>query len=315
MPNDIERGFAALSTDTDRGLLLSGPELRRQAARRGSRRVALTASAAAVLVVGAIGAGWALAGDDGRQTVLPTAAGSTGVGEPSGAASLGDPAPSLPTPSSAPPSPSAPPTTTPSSASPTSRPPAIPPSVPARALLSGADAGISDVARSEDRFEPLEFCSKAKFGSEDEVGVRATVRMFYRGPEAGAGSVPDDTVYNTVTVYRGDGAGNYLDELRRAVEVCPTGKVGDSQAQFDSLGSLGVGDESILIDRSFESRDGQGEPVDNGSRNHTYIAAIRVGDAVTLVDGRGYEGWGASRANFTKQLAGRAAARLEDWRG
>ncbi|WP_250037924.1 hypothetical protein [Paractinoplanes maris] len=310
MPNEIERSFDALSADTERGLLLSGPELRHQAARRHSRRVAVTVSAAAVLVVAAIGTGWAMAGD-GQPSVLPPAA--SGPGTPSGSAYLGGPVTSAPVPSSAPTT--TPPTTTPSSTPPTSRPPAIPKSIPARALLSDADAGISDVAPVEDPFRQLEFCSKAKFPSEDKVGVRSTVRMFYRGPESEPSSVPDDSVRNTVTVYRGDGAESYLAELRKAVQACPTGKTGDSEAEFDSLGSLGVGDESILIDRSYEARDDAGEPMNNGSRNHTYIAAIRVGDAVTLVDGQGYEGWGASRADFTKQLAGRAATRLGDWRG
>ena len=307
-PNpEVQRAFAALSADTERGLLLSGPELRRQAARRGSRGVAVTAGATAVLVAGGIGAGWAVTNDDGPRTALPGATGASGLG-PTAPATSSLPA-SLP-PSSAPPSPTRAPST-----APTKKPPAIPGSIPARALLSGSDPGISDLTRVEDPFEQLDLCAKAKFPSEDQVGVRATVRMFYRGPEAEPSSVPDDTVYNTVTVYRGDGAEDYLAELRRAVEACPTGKVGDSEAQFDSLGSLGVGDESILIDRSYESRDGEGEPVDNGSRNHTYIAAVRVGDAVTLVDGQGYEGWGASRTNFEKQLARKAATRLEDWRG
>ncbi|MCM4084066.1 hypothetical protein [Paractinoplanes hotanensis] len=316
MPNtepspDLERAFAALSSDTDRGLLLSGPELRRQAIRRRSRRVAVTAAAVAVLVAGGVGAGWALSDDGGRDTVLPPAVSGTGLAS---APAIATPSP---LPSSAPssaPSSSAP---TPSSTRPTTRPPAVPKSIPARALLSDSDAGISDVARVEDPFEQLEFCSKAEFPSEAQVGVRATVRMFYRGPKSEAGSVPDDTVYNTVTVYRGDGAVDYLTELRRAVEDCPSGKVGSSEAQFDWLGSLGVGvgEESVLIDRSYESRDGEGEPLDNGSRNHTYIAAIRIGDAVTLVDGQGYEGWGATRPDFEKQLAGKAASRLEDWRG
>nr|WP_221379948.1 hypothetical protein [Actinoplanes polyasparticus] len=317
MPNtepspDVERAFAALSSDTERGLLLSGPELRRQAVRRRSRRLAVTATAAAVLVAGGVGAGWAMSDDGGPDTGLPPAISGTGA-----ASAPATTTPSLlpsPAPSSAPSSSMPPP---PTSTRPTTRPPALPKSIPGRALLSDSDAGLSDVARVEDPFEQLDFCSKAKFPSEAQVGVRATVRMFYRGPKSGAGSVPDDTVYNTVTVYRGDGAVNYLSELRRAVEACPSGKVGDAEAQFDSLGSLGVGvgEESVLIDRSYESRDGEGEPLDNGSRNHTYIAAIRIGDAVTLVDGQGYEGWGAARPDFEKQLAGRAAARLEDWRG
>ncbi|MCY1138462.1 hypothetical protein OWR29_10680 [Actinoplanes sp. Pm04-4] len=313
MPNEIERGFAALSSDAERGLLLAGPELRRQAAKRHSRRIAVTAGAAVVLVVGAVSAGWAVTntGDDPNTSLPPAVSGTGAASTPAAPASS---APSLAPPSSST-APASPTTTRPSTTAPTTKPPAIPGSVPARALLADSDTGVSDLARVEDEFEPLEFCSKAKFASEGEVGVRATVRMFYRGPKSEPTSVPDDTVYNTVTVYRGDGAEDYLTELRRAVEACPTGKVGTSEAQFDSLGSLGTGDESILIDRSYEARDGEGEPVNNGSRNHTYIAAIRVGDAVTLVDGRGYEGWGAARADFERQLAGRAAARLQDWRG
>jgi hypothetical protein len=312
MPNEIERGFAALSSDAERGLLLAGPELRRQAAKRHSRRIAVTAGAAVVLVVGAVSAGWAVTntGDDQNTSLPPAVSGTGAASTPAAPVSS---APSLAPPSTT--APASPTATRPSTTAPTTKPPAIPGSVPARALLADSDTGVSDLARVEDEFVPLEFCSKAKFASEGEVGVRATVRMFYRGPKSEPTSVPDDTVYNTVTVYRGDGAEDYLGELRRAVEACPTGKVGTSEAQFDSLGSLGTGDESILIDRSYEARDGEGEPVNNGSRNHTYIAAIRVGDAVTLVDGRGYEGWGAARADFERQLAGRAAARLQDWRG
>src|SRR5689334_726055 len=87
MPNaesapEIERAFAALASDTERGLLLSGPELRRQAARRNSRRVAVTAGATAVLVAGATGVGWAVAnagGADGQNTGLPPAVSGTGT--------------------------------------------------------------------------------------------------------------------------------------------------------------------------------------------------------------------------------------------
>ncbi len=157
------------------------------------------------------------------------------------------------------------------------------------------------------------FCAKAKFPSEKQVGVSASELTVFRGPDTPAENVPDDTVYHTVTVFRSDGAQNYLSELRQAVQSCPTGKIGDLEAQFDSLGSLGLGDESILIDRSYASRGGDGEPMNNGSRTSLFLAVVRVGDSVTVLDSTGYENFGASRSQI-EALARMATDRLKDWR-
>ncbi|MBU2668523.1 hypothetical protein KOI35_33925 [Actinoplanes bogorensis] len=301
--NEVDRAFAALSSDVERGLLLSGPELRRQAGKRHNRGVALTASTAAVLAVGAIGAGWALAGDrGGDQTVsLPPPPSSSSAPAPS----------SVPPTTTAPPS-SAPATTPPSSA-PTTDAPSIPKSIPARALLTKAESRTGELTPQDEPRGVPEFCGKAKFPSASQKGVSASVMLIYRGASAPEGSIPDDVVYNTVTVFRDEGATDYLSELRRAVQLCPTGKMGDLDAQFDSLGSLGLGDESVLIERSYAATDGQGEPMNNGSRTATYLAAVRVGDSVTLLDSRGYENLSSNRADVEK-LAKVAAAHLADWR-
>ncbi|GID29666.1 hypothetical protein [Paractinoplanes brasiliensis] len=300
MPNtELDNAFAALSSDAERGLLLTGPELRRQAGRRRQRGLALTAAATSVLVVGAIGAGWTLAGDNRQQqTTLRPATGFS----PS------------PTPS---PSPTSTPTTAAPSVAPstppTSKAPALPKSIPARALLSANDKGISDHQRLEDP-EPLpEFCARAKFPSRDKAGPRASARMFYRSPDSPPGSVPSDTLVNTVTVYRGSGAEEFMSELIAAVRSCPTGKLGDLDAQYDSLGSLGLGDSSLLIDRSYAATGDDGEPLENGARQHTYVAAVRVGDAITLIDTRGWESGSSDRA-WAESLTKTAARRLADWR-
>ncbi|GAB2566333.1 hypothetical protein Aab01nite_46440 [Paractinoplanes abujensis] len=306
MPNaEVDDAFAALSSDAERGLLLSGPELRRQAGRRHNRGIALTTGTAAVLAVAAIGAGWALAGDNQQKSALPPAA-SAGPTVSSAAPST---APSV----VPPPVTSAPATTKPPSSPPTSNAPAIPKSIPARALISPDDKGVSDFHRYDEPEPRPEFCGKAKFPSQDDVGVSASVRMFYRGPGTPADYIADDTLFNTVTVYRGEGAEDFMSELARAVQNCPTGKLGDLEAEFDSLGSLGLGDSSILIDRSYASTGDDGEPSNNGSRQHTFIAAVRVGDAVTLIDTRGYESASSQRKNV-EAMAKIATNRLAEWR-
>ena len=298
MPNEMERAFAVLSTDADRGLLLSGPELRRQSGRRRSRTAAVTASATAVLAAGAIGAGFVLAGGNNQRAVLPPAMSASPTESPT-ASFPSSPSPSVTKPSSRPPSSSG---------------PAIPKSIPARALLTRTDPGVSDFQRLEESAGVPEFCAKAKFASRKLLGVTASVSMFYRGPKTPAENTPDDTLTDTVTVFRGDGAQDFLGELRAAVESCPTGKVGDLPAQFDSLGSLGLGDESVLIERSSEARGDDGEPSGNGSRTSTYIAAVRVNDAVTLIDTHGYESVSSDRS-AVESLASTATKRLQEWRG
>ena len=138
--------------------------------------------------------------------------------------------------------------------------------------------------------------------------------LLYRREDAEPSSIPDDTVYNTVTVYRADGAADFMTELRAAVRKCPTGKLGDLEVRYRSLGPIGRGDASLLIERSHAARDGEGELLPDGSRTNTYIAAVRVGDAVTMLEFRGYENFSSER-RWVDPLTATAAERLEGWRG
>ncbi|MCY1138463.1 hypothetical protein OWR29_10685 [Actinoplanes sp. Pm04-4] len=320
MPDDVRQAFAALSSDSERGLLLTGPELRYQAARRRSRRAGLAATAIVVLAAASIGTGWAVTRADGRPAASP----STG--------SLAGPAPSVsharslapPPPSSVPPSvpPSAPaPPSEPPSPTPSSEPP--PTSGPATAEPMPAEIPYQVTLRQEDAnatvtyFEPLgvpEFCPAAKFPSQKQLGVSASIISRYRKPDnPPPKGIPDDAVYNTVGVYHGDGAEDYLTELRRAAEVCATSQVRGLDVRFGLLTPLGVGDESVLIERSYEEVDAEGKPLDNGRWRNTYIAAVRIGDAVTLIDCRGYEN-AASEVETARTLGQALAKRLKAWR-
>ena len=308
MSNDLEGAFAALSADAGRGRLPAAADLRRRADRRAVRRSLATAGAAAVLVAAAAGTGWALAGDPGPRPPVQNAGPAPSA--PLSAAPSVRPSPDSPSPTSSPSTPSVPPSSTP----PSSSAPPLPTSIPARAMLGEADGAEGNFHRMDDIWDTTRFCSAARYPSAKQAAVRASVMLLYRGPDSEPGSIPDDTIYDTVTVYRGDGARDFMSELRAAVRACPTGKVGDLDARYRSLGSFGAGDQSLLIERSWPARQGDGEPVTDGSRTQVYLAAVRVGDAVTLVDARGYENFSSDR-RVVESLATIAGERLADWRG
>nr|WP_221379947.1 hypothetical protein [Actinoplanes polyasparticus] len=319
MPDDVSRAFAALSSDSERGLLLSGSELRRQAARRRAAwRTRAAAAATAVLVVGAVGSGWALTSDSGSggNTVLPPAGSGLGAGPAVRWTPQSSAPPSLPT-SLPPASPSSSPPAAPSSRPPTTEPTVteepMPAEIPYQVTLRQEDTNATVT-----QFRPLgvpEFCPAATFPSQQQLGVSASIVSRYRKPDnPPPKGIPDDGVYNTVGVYRGDGAKDYLTDLRRAVEACSTSQVRGLDAQFGLMLPLGVGDESVLIERSYEEVDADGRPMNNGRWRNTYIAAVRIGDAVTVIDCRGYEN-AASEAATARTLGKALAKRLKAWRG
>ena len=167
-------------------------------------------------------------------------------------------------------------------------------------------------------FKPLgvpEFCPAAKFPSQQQLGVSASIISRYRKPDnPPPKGIPDDAVYNTVGVYRGDGAQDYLDELRRGAQVCSDSRIRGLAATFSLLYPLDVGDDSVLIQRQYEEVDAEGKPLENGLYRNTFIAAVRINDAVTLIDCRGYEN-AASELGTARTLGVALAKRLKAWRG
>lgn len=298
MSSELERAYAALSRDAGRARLAPAADLRRRASRQTAVRSAATLVAVAVLATGAtVGTRLVLAGDQRRVSPAPAASG------PASAPPTAAPAPSV-TPSAAPPPSSAPPAGSPSAPKP------IPKSIPARALLTVAEGNVEPAVR-EDPPRKLELCDKATFPSEKLAGVRASVRLFYREPRLNSSSTPSDTLYNTVTVYRSSGAAGFMDDLRAAVKACPQGGTSDLPARYRSLGAIGRGDESVLIESSTTAYGDDGTPA--VGRRLTYIVAVRVGDAVTLLETLGYESAATDLADV-KALARAATERLTDWR-
>jgi hypothetical protein len=240
------------------------------------------------------------------QRVVGAAAPVTESPAATTAASAAAPSASAGPTSSAPASPS----TTPSSSS--ARP--IPASVPARALVNAQDGHTTSVQRRETASKPYKFCPGTTYPSAERAAISATVSMNYFTSyhKSGSGYVPDDRVENTVTVYRGDGASAFLDDLAAAVRACPSHTVDSHKYTFKPKGSLRLGDGSLLVESSTPAYLEDGSSAGGGTR-YTYIAAIRVGDAVTMLETNGWEAWGSERADV-ETLAKAAAKHLTDWR-
>ena len=202
------------------------------------------------------------------------------------------------------------PSTTPSASS----APRIPVSIPARALLNARDANATYLQRRDAAGKPHKFCPGTTYPSAEQAAISATVGMDYFAPNPGpgAGHLPDDILENTVTVYRGDGASAFLDDLAAAVRACPSNTVDSHKYTFRSKGSLGLGDGSLLVELSTPAYLEDGSSAGGGTR-YTYIAAIWVADAVTMVETKGYESYGSERAHV-ETLAKAAAKHLADWR-
>lgn len=297
MPNDLERAFGELAADTDRAQLLPAAEVRRLAAGRTRRGSIAAVAAVAVLVTGvAVGGQWVLGSGEPRRQPVPPAHSVDASPTPSRSLPVSPPATSAP--------PSSPPTSASSSA------PELPKSIPARAMLNVKDGNTGQFNQVDAR-RPPKLCSDTSYPSSSKAAVRKSVFLLYRAPELPSEYVPDDTIYDTVTVYRGTGAEEFLDELREAVRDCPNGT---DEAKYRSLGSFGAGDESVLIERSTPARNPVGDPEPNGEPHLTYIAAARINDTVALVESTGYENWGSKREPVVA-LAKTAAERVAAWRG
>jgi hypothetical protein len=212
-------------------------------------------------------------------------------------------------PSSAVPPSAAPPPAAPSSAA--ARP--IPASVPDQAFLLASDVpgtATDGPNRVGSDAHPLpELCGK-DYENKDRVGVRGMRSVAFVHAGAPAGSVPAAMIYQEILVFRGDGAKAFLDDLAAAVKSCPSG---DKDRKFRLLEAIGAGNQSLLFEQTSPARGDDGELTGNAV-HRLFWAAVRVGDAVTVVSNTGWESGSAERAD-TEHLGRRAAARLALWRG
>ncbi|MEV6631985.1 hypothetical protein AB0M54_14655 [Actinoplanes sp. NPDC051470] len=189
----------------------------------------------------------------------------------------------------------------------------IPSSIPARAFLRASDApGRGSTPERRDGGELPDFCGLS-YEQTGRLGIRATQFMYITEKNPPPNSTPKGTVLEDIMVFRGDGADRFLDDLRAAVRSCPTETRGTVTVTNVLRGGLGVGDESILIERNQPAFGGDGEPTGDGTLHRRFWAAVRVGDSVAFVANSGWETASADRGD-TAYLGSRAGFRLDAWR-
>ncbi|MFG1603665.1 hypothetical protein [Actinoplanes sp. NPDC049265] len=308
MSNELERAFAALSSDADQARLAPADAVRRHGNRQTAARAVAGAAAVVVLVTGVtFGARMVLAGPGPQLPAPPPPSPSPSVSPPA-------PPPAVQR-SSAPPPPAADPTTpatTPPSSTPSSpASPKIPGAIPARAFVRASDApgqGAEPERLGAGDHDLPDFCGN-DFARRDDLGIRATQLMLYKSAGAPPESTPKSAMYEDIMVFRGDGAAKFMADFRAAVSACPS----DEPDTNTSLGPVGAGDESLLVERSSPALTDEGLPAGDGSLHKIYFAAVRVNDAVAFIADTGWESASADRTDTT-HLAKRAATRLASWR-
>ena len=307
MPNDdLGYAFTALSDDAAHARLAPAVALRKRAARQTLTRSLGGVAAAAVLVTAAAVLGSRLTLADDALPPLPPAASTAPTVAPPSVAPSSSPSVSS---SSSDPSPAGP--TTPATSKPSE--PAMPGSIPARAFLTRSDANVMTLTRLAKGRSGPRLCDEAGYPSTQLVGIRGSVQIVYRRPGQGEEYTASGYVTDTITVFRSDGAEQFLEEFRAAVRDCPRGDRGEVTFSYRTLGSLGTGDESLLVQGSTPARGDDGELSNDGSKYVVYLAAVRVGDSVALVETDGYEAVSAERGD-AERFARKAAQRLADWR-
>jgi hypothetical protein len=279
-------------------------------------RTAATGIAVAVAVAGSAFSGqWLLSGDG--PPAAPIAAAPAAAPVPVSQAPSTVPTTSSPTPSSSAspaPSPRRPAPTrpaaapAPTSASPTAR--SIPASVPSRVFLAPAERNDrSPATDSTGRMLPV-LC-RSDLADGYRVGVRRTKSALFRNEATPPDSVVDGSLQHTVTVHRGDGAEEFMSALRAAVNACPEDTVEGTRYRYRLADGGRVGDDSILMERQYE----QPESVESTTLvwRTALVSAVRVGDAVTVVDATGWEGTDVTAERMV-DLTDAAYRRLDDWR-
>lgn len=192
----------------------------------------------------------------------------------------------------------------------------IPAEIPDTAFLQIVDVPglIKGIARLADGERQLpRFCG-APYDQPELLGLRATRRILFSSAGSPPEATPKAAVYEDILIFRGTGAQAFVTGLRDAVQACASqaDEVG-FQVRNVLRGTVGAGDESVLVESSRPATNNEGDSLDDGSEQSTFLAVARVGDAVTLVTNEGWETGSADQGD-TVLLAQRATHRLASWR-
>ncbi|MCG5452156.1 hypothetical protein NIE111_003942 [Micromonospora sp. NIE111] len=191
---------------------------------------------------------------------------------------------------------SAPAATAPVTAS-ASAPPTDPPSPSASTRVTIPTSAFvelpAELRKSPRRTTPVEEALPKLCGNEFGTGGRqvtasAAMTVTYQKAGEPSSNVPQGMIHQTIFTFDGDGAAGYLSRLRTALQACPSYDQSGSRVTVKSKALPGVGDEALLLTRTWPETSLNGERT--GGTASSQIAVARVDSAVTVFDDQGWEG-------------------------
>ncbi|MBM0232773.1 hypothetical protein JNW91_13440 [Micromonospora sp. STR1_7] len=121
-----------------------------------------------------------------------------------------------------------------------------------------------------------------------QVTASAAMTVTYKKAGEPDSNVPQGMIHQTIFAFEGDGASDYLRRLRAAVQACPSYDQGGNPVTVKSETLPGVGDEALLVTRTWAATSLNGER--SGGDSSAQIAVARVDGAVTVFHDQGWEG-------------------------
>ncbi|GGO25110.1 hypothetical protein [Micromonospora parathelypteridis] len=157
----------------------------------------------------------------------------------------------------------------------------------------------SELRKSPRRTTPVEealpkLCAN-EFGTGGrQVTASAAMTVTYKKAGDSDGNTPQGMIHQTIFTFDGDGASAYMGRLRTAVQACPSYDHSGSPGTVKSQALPGVGDEALLLTRTWLETSLNGERTGNNATSQ--IAVARVDNAVTVFDDQGWEGTSGNAA-------------------
>ncbi|MEU8169991.1 hypothetical protein AB0B97_26205 [Micromonospora sp. NPDC049004] len=152
----------------------------------------------------------------------------------------------------------------------------------------------AELRKSPRRTTPVTEALPTLCGNEFGTGGRqvtasAAMTVTYKKAGEADSNTPQGMIHQTIFTFEGDGASNYLRRLRDAVQACPSYDQGGNPVTVTSKALPGVGDEALLVTRTWDTTSLSGERTGEGESS-AQIAVARVDGAVTVFHDQGWEG-------------------------
>ncbi|SIM80607.1 hypothetical protein [Micromonospora cremea] len=150
-----------------------------------------------------------------------------------------------------------------------------------------------ELRKSARRATPVADALPTMCGNEFGTGGRqvtasASMTVTYKTPGEPDSNVPQGMIHQTIFTFDGDGASDYMRRLRGAVQACPSYKEAGNPVDVEGRAVPGVGDEALLVTRTWAETSLIGERTGGTASSQTAVA--RVDGAVTVLNDQGWEG-------------------------